>query len=107
MRTRAIIARKTSPCAFPGVEIWLRDLLRGTVLEEPAPALWTKLPEDQVVIIPRPTMTLDLTASQSLMDQLWECGLRPSEGSGSAGAMAATQAHLRDLQCIVFKDFQL
>ena len=41
--------------------------------------------------------------AQSLMDDLWGCGFRPSEGTGSAGAMAATQNHLKDLQRLVFK----
>lgn len=48
----------------------------------------------------QPTTQLDPTAAQKLMDQLWDCGLRPSEGSGSAGAMLATQQHLKDMQKI-------
>lgn len=40
-------------------------------------------------------------AAQSLMDDLWRCGLRPTEGTGSAGAMAAQGAHLKDLQHII------
>jgi hypothetical protein len=32
------------------------------------------------------------------------CGLRPSEGTGSAGALAATERHLKDMQRLVFKD---
>jgi hypothetical protein len=51
--------------------------------------------------------------AQSLMDELWQCGLRPTEGAGIAGALAATQAHLQsvhqmsqshisDLQKLVF-----
>jgi hypothetical protein len=53
--------------------------------------------------------TLEISASdaQSLMDQLWECGLRPSEGSGSAGALAATQSHLADFRRLVFDDPRL
>ena len=43
---------------------------------------------------PRSLITIDNKEAQSLMDQLWSCGLRPSEGSGSAGALAATQRHL-------------
>lgn len=41
------------------------------------------------------------TYAQSLMDQLWNCGLRPTEGSGSAGALAATERHLKDLQLLL------
>jgi len=45
-----------------------------------------------------PLVKLSQTEAQVLMDSLWDCGLRPSEGSGSAGAMLATQQHLADSQ---------
>lgn len=47
-----------------------------------------------------PALTLQMTDAQRLMDELWNCGLRPSEGSGSAGSLAATERHLKDMQCI-------
>ena len=47
-------------------------------------------------------LELDKTSAQVLMDDLWQCGLRPSEGTGSAGQLAATQKHLSDLHKIVF-----
>ncbi len=50
-----------------------------------------------------PMVTIDPQAAQGLMDSLWDCGLRPSEGSGSAGALAATQRHLEDMRRLVFK----
>ena len=50
-----------------------------------------------------PMVTIDPQAAQGLMDSLWDCGLRPSEGSGSAGALAATQRHLDDMRRLVFK----
>lgn len=43
--------------------------------------------DDQILSIP-------VDAAQELMDELWAVGLRPSEGTGSAGALAATQKHL-------------
>ena len=36
------------------------------------------------------------------MDELWNCGIRPAEGAGSAGQMAATERHLQDLQRVAF-----
>lgn len=51
-----------------------------------------------------PFLTLGIETAQSLMDQLWNCGLRPTEGTGSAGAMAAVQAHLKDMQRLVFEE---
>ena len=55
------------------------------------------LPPDQS-LPHRPLFTLDPTEAQGLMDQLWQCGLRPSEGSGSAGSLAATERHLEDMR---------
>ena len=50
-----------------------------------------------------PFMSLPLHQAQILMDELWNCGLRPSEGTGSAGAMAAVQAHLADMRALASK----
>lgn len=47
-------------------------------------------------------LDIDINEAQKLMDDLWDCGLRPSEGTGSAGALAATQKHLNDLRKIAF-----
>lgn len=46
---------------------------------------------------------LEQVAAQELMDQLWQAGLRPSEGSGGAGSLAATERHLADMRALVFK----
>lgn len=48
-----------------------------------------------------PCVSLSRLDGQALMDQLWDCGLRPSEGTGSAGALAAVQGHLEDMRAIV------
>lgn len=50
-----------------------------------------------------PFMRLELTAAQQLMDELWHCGLRPTEGTGSAGSLAATERHLQDMRKLVFE----
>lgn len=52
--------------------------------------------------IVEPTFKISDSTAQKLMDMLWDCGLRPTEGSGSAGAMAATQKHLEDMRTLVF-----
>lgn len=52
-------------------------------------------------MLPSPSLRLDLAAAQSLMDELWDCGIRPAQGSGSAGSLAATERHLSDMQGIV------
>ena len=50
-----------------------------------------------------PAFSIDNDVAQKMMDSLWDCGIRPSEGTGSAGAMAATQKHLEDMRTLVFK----
>lgn len=60
---------------------------------------WMHVPEGSVL---PGTQSLELAAAQELMDSLWQCGLRPTEGAGSAGALAATERHLADLRQICF-----
>jgi hypothetical protein len=50
--------------------------------------------------IGEPALSLSVTESQQLMDELWRCGVRPTEGTGSAGSLAATERHLKDMQLI-------
>ena len=50
----------------------------------------------------RPTLKIEYEDGQSLIDSLWTCGLRPSEGSGSAGSLKATERHLEDMRNLVF-----
>ena len=52
---------------------------------------------------PPVAMRLEHLEAQNLMDRLWKAGLRPTEGSGSAGALAATERHLKDMQKLVFE----
>lgn len=50
-----------------------------------------------------PFVSMEIKEAQRLMDELWDCGIRPSEGSGSAGSLKATQNHLEDMRKIVSK----
>lgn len=49
------------------------------------------------------SLEIEPEVAQVLMDDLWRCGLRPTEGSGSAGALAATERHLEDMRTLVFE----
>lgn len=46
---------------------------------------------------------INKTEAQVLMDSLWDCGIRPTEGQGSACAMAAQTKHLEDMRTIAFR----
>jgi len=58
------------------------------------------IPCDDETLITEPAFVLRFDDAQDLMDELWNCGLRPTEGSGSAGALAATERHLKDMRTI-------
>jgi len=51
----------------------------------------------------QPTFRIAPEAAQQFMDSLWKSGLRPTEGTGSAGSLAATEKHLSDMRAIVSK----
>lgn len=54
-----------------------------------------------------PTLTISSESGQQLMDDLWQAGLRPSEGTGSAGALAAVEKHLTDMRIIAFNRLKI
>ena len=47
-------------------------------------------------------MRISKADATELMDDLWNAGIRPSD-IGTAGHLAATQAHLRDMQGLIEK----
>lgn len=50
-----------------------------------------------------PLMSLSTDEAQQFMDELWRAGIRPTEGAGSVGQLAAVQRHLEDMRTLVFK----
>lgn len=59
------------------------------------------LPISQGEVIPE-AMSLSDYEAQQLCDALWEAGVRPTNGEGSTGQLAATQAHLSDMRAVAF-----
>lgn len=55
----------------------------------------------------RPTLDLTKQNAQLLMDELWNCGLRPTQGKDSSGELYATQKHLKDMRAIVSKKLSI
>lgn len=60
---------------------------------------WVEQTDDSV--LHHPAVQFRREEAQRLMDELWKVGLRPSEGSGSAGQLAAVQTHLNDMRGLV------
>ena len=83
---------------------WLHDGLEVRILDFSNKSycqMITMVPKMEGQYI-EPCMNLSMEQGQRLIDQLWECGLRPTEGTGSAGQKAAMESHINDLQKIVF-----
>lgn len=64
------------------------------------PLVFVNDPDDGDSIRQKTCVSMRHDDAQRLMDELWNCGLRPSEGTGSAGSLAATERHLKDMQTI-------
>jgi hypothetical protein len=60
---------------------------------------WIDVAELEMI---EPSGKLLATDSQRLMDMLWDCGVRPTAGSGSAGSFEAVKNHLDDMKQIAF-----
>lgn len=62
-----------------------------------------KVEENAAISIPS---LFDLTKDEciGLMDQLWDLGIRPSNGSGDANAFESVKYHLEDMRRLVFKE---
>ena len=52
-----------------------------------------------------PSFHLSFEAAQALMDALWRCNIRPTE-EGTAGQVAALEAHLQDMRRLVFSPLE-
>jgi hypothetical protein len=50
-----------------------------------------------------PTCRLSDDSAQKLLEELWACGFRPSDGTGNTGELAATRAHLADMRGVALK----
>jgi len=57
--------------------------------------------------VSEPSFTLQPEQAQVMMDDLWNCGIRPTEGAGTAGAIRATERHLDDMRRIAFSQLNL
>lgn len=80
-----------------GVSIYMRQRTVGDGDCFAEPVIMAKREPGSIV---RPMLNLGIQQAQQLMDELWQCGLRPTEGTGSAGSLAATERHLKDMQAV-------
>ncbi len=90
-----------------GIELMFYQNLRDGKLTFLDNLVFQTIQESDAIKSEPSGLMLPLELSQQLMDALWDCGIRPSEGSGSAGALLATQNHLKDLQDVIGKLFSI
>ncbi len=94
--TRLLMRAQSAPWSA-GVELYIGTRDRKSNVRE------IIMERTEEATVPQPSFVLENDQAQALMDDLWHCGLRPTEGTGSAGALAATQQHLKDMQRLVFE----
>ena len=73
-----------------------RVVVTDFVFERPEPGTFRETP-----------IFIKDTEVQQLVDDLWRAGFRPTEGAGSAGSLAATQAHLEDMRKVALDLFEI
>jgi hypothetical protein len=65
--------------------------------------VYTEVEPDDMQPMDSPLLSLMLPDAQALMDELWQAGVRPANGEGSTGQLAATETHLKDMRAIAFE----
>lgn len=63
------------------------------------PIVFDKVEDGEII---NPSLSIDASAAQELMDSLWFSGVRPSDGNGNVGQLQATERHLQDMRRLVF-----
>ena len=88
---------------YAGVELFARAREAPGRVAYAQPVVMETVDIEDAGLIRDPFMVLGRSAAQSLIDELWACGFRPSDGTGSAGQLKATENHLEDMRRITFK----
>jgi hypothetical protein len=86
-----------------GVKFWVKRTSDGTRAAFAQPLEFRTLTSEEEGIELPPAFAMQDEQAQQFMDELWRCGFRPTEGTGSAGSLAATERHLADMRALVFK----
>jgi hypothetical protein len=87
-----------------GISLYARQRTEGVgvVVAEPM-----EMRQHSEMTVIEPFIRIEIQQAQQLMDELWQCGLRPTEGAGSAGSLRATEMHLDDMRVIAFKKLNI
>jgi len=80
--------------------IWFEPEQDGKI--SVADPITIRLVEKDAMPAVKPMLTLRKDEAQVLMDDLWNCGIRPTDRANDVGELRATKEHLKDMQRIVF-----
>jgi len=86
---------------FDKDKVYLLTGNNAQTIERPSTFEFEKM--DEFAMYANKSLSLMDSEAQELMDNLYSCGIRPTEGTGSAGSMEKVEAHLQDMRRIVFK----
>ncbi len=86
-----------------GFSVYISQRLENGQLVVGKPIVMEAVPAEMQCVSHPAAIYLSGDDAQRFIDELWNAGLRPTEGSGSAGSLAATQRHLEDMRALVFK----
>ena len=76
------------------INLFMAQRFESGRLAFPQPLTLTIIEPSQAIPEEHPLVSFDPTEAQHLMDELWYLGIRPTEGHGSTGQLAATEKHL-------------
>ena len=92
-----------------GVSIFEHDKINGKIYQ--GEIEFKEVPDGErietTLYISKDYLRRNNNVIQVLMDDLWQCGIRPSEGQGSAGQLKAVENHLSDMRKITFKKLEI
>lgn len=88
------------PMLFGRVSVTFYQKNQGGVFIA-APLTLNQIPENSDHLA---TMMLEPIEAQLMLDQLWQSGIRPSDGDASIGMIGAMKEHLADMRRLVFKE---
>jgi hypothetical protein len=66
----------------------------------PKPTVWEE--QGGGLSVDEPLLILATEDAQRLIDELWQAGLRPTQGKQSEGVMSAQASHLEDMRALAF-----
>ena len=87
------------PATFIGISFYLRvkNPVSG-IVSLPGPLVLEEQNDKDLAVWHPPLFHLNADNAQSLMDDLWNAGIRPSNAEEAAGELKATKYHLEDLR---------